>query len=387
MSEQILLVDDDRNILDGYRRSLHSEFSMETAQSGQEALALLAGKTTYSVIISDMRMPAMDGIELLKRVKKASPDTVRMMLTGNADVQTAIEAINEGSIFRFLIKPCAKETMAKAITSALMQYRLIVAEKQLLEQTLSGCLQVLSEVLSLVNPAAFSRAERARRYIHHVVTAMQLGNPWQYEVAAMLSQLGCVTLAPETIDAVYGGQTLSPSEQAQYDEHPRVASALISKIPRLEPIAWMIGHQNHPITKSDEGEDSEMRTGAEILRLVLEYEQLTHQGVSRTESAHRLAMKNRQFSPKFFETLVMLDPNAEDSEIRKTRIADLTPGMILQQEVRTRSGLLLVSRGQQVTPMLIFKLKNSHGRGDIPGDVMVSLPKSTLSFVKSASSD
>jgi hypothetical protein len=93
--------------------------------------------------------------------------------------------------------------MAKTITAALIQYRLITAEKQLLEQTLSGCLQVLSELLSLVNPAAFSRAERARRYIHHVVTAMKLGNPWQYEVAAILSQLGCVTLAPETIEAIY----------------------------------------------------------------------------------------------------------------------------------------------------------------------------------------
>jgi DNA-binding NtrC family response regulator len=184
MSEKILLVDDDRYILDGYRRSLRSEFSMETAQSGQEALGLLEDKTAYAVVISDMRMPGMDGIELLKRVKKASPDTVRIMLTGNADVQTAIEAINEGSIFRFLIKPCSKETMARTITAALVQYRLVIAEKQLLEQTLSGCLQVLTEVLSLVNPAAFSRAERARRYIHHVVTAMQLGNPWQYEVAA-----------------------------------------------------------------------------------------------------------------------------------------------------------------------------------------------------------
>jgi len=386
MSEKILLVDDDRYILDGYRRSLRSEFSMETAQSGQEALGLLEDKTAYAEVISDMRMPGMDGIELLKRVKKASPDTVRIMLTGNADVQTAIEAINEGSIFRFLIKPCSKETMARTITAALVQYRLVIAEKQLLEQTLSGCLQVLTEVLSLVNPAAFSRAERARRYIHHVVTAMQLGNPWQYEVAAMLSQLGCVTLPPETVDAIYRGDTLTPSEQSQYDEHPTVASGLISKIPRLEPIAWMIGHQNQPVARNEEVEDSEMRTGAEILRLILEYEQLTHRGVSRTESAHLLAMKNRQFSPKFFETLVMLDPNAEDSEIRKHRIEDLTPGMILQQEIRTRSGLLLVSRGQEVTPMLIFKLKNPYSRGDIPGEVMVSMPKSSLSFVKSASS-
>ena len=386
MSEQILLVDDDRNVLDGYTRSLRHEFSMGTAQSGREALAMLEGKSAYAVVISDMRMPGMDGIELLKRVKKASPDTVRIMLTGNADLETAIEAINEGSIFRFLIKPCSKEAMARTITAALVQYRLIIAEKQLLEQTLSGCLQVLTEVLSLVNPAAFSRAERARRYIHYVVTAMEVGNPWQYEVAAMLSQLGCVTLPPETVDAVYRGDRLTEMEQAQYDEHPKVASGLIAKIPRLEPIAWMIGHQNRRVMKDKKVEDSEVRRGAEILRLILEYEQLTHQGVSRTESAHQLAMMNRQFSPKFFETLVMLDPNAEDSEIKKHRIEDLAPGMIMQQEVRTKSGLLLVSRGQEVTSMLIFKLKNSYGRGDIAGDVMVSLAKSTLSFVKGASS-
>ena len=216
MSEQILLVDDDRNVLDGYRRNLRGEFSVDTVESGQEALAQLESKGPYAVVISDMKMPGMDGIELLRRVKSAAPDTVRVMLTGHAETQTAIEAINEGSIFRFLIKPCDKEMMAKTITAALVQHRLITAEKQLLEQTLSGCLQVLSEVLSLVNPAAFSRAERARRYIHHVATAMKLGNPWQYEVAAILSQLGCVTLAPETIETVYQGRNLSPAEQAQY---------------------------------------------------------------------------------------------------------------------------------------------------------------------------
>ena len=102
-----------------------------------------------------------------------------------------------------------------------------------------------------------------------------------------------------------------------------------------------------------------MRTGAEILRVVLEYEQLTRGGKSRTESAHLLARKNAQFSAKFFEALVMLDPNAEASEIKKHRFDDLIPGMILQQEVRTTSGTLVVSRGQEVTPMLIFKLKNS----------------------------
>src|SRR5256885_3529058 len=384
MAEKILLVDDEPNVLDGYRRTLGREFTMETAVGGQEALALME-KAPYAVVVSDMRMPGMDGVQLLSRVKTQSPDTIRVMLTGHADMETAINAINEGSIFRFLNKPTTKEMMAKTLTAALVQHRLVTAEKQLLEQTLSGALQVLTEVLSLVNPAAFSRAGRARRYIHHVVTSMKLGNPWQYEVAAMLSQLGCVTLAPETIDAVYKGDTLSPEEQAQYDSHPNVAYQLLSKIPRLEPIAWMIRHQNRAVSQSENTELPDIRKGAEVLRLVLEYEQATHQGASRTEAAHTLARQNSEMGPEFFAALVALDPNAEEGQVKRCSIDELYAGMIIQQDVQTNGGSLLVSTGQEVTPTVISKLKNFHARGSIDGYVKVSSAKSTLSFVKAAS--
>lgn len=384
MPEKILLVDDDSNVLDGYRRGLRGEFVLETALGGEDALSLTRANGPYAVVISDMRMPGMDGIQLLSSIKALSPDTIRVMLTGNADTETAINAINEGNIFRFLSKPCSKDVMAKTITAALMQYRLVTAEKQLLEQTLSGSLQVLTEVLSLVNPAAFSRAERARRYIHHVVTAMKLGNPWQYEVAAMLSQLGCVTLAPETIDAVYRGEALTPNEEAQYEAHPNVAYALLSRIPRLEPIAWMIQHQNRPAPREADSEMADMRLGAEILRLILAYEKSIHQGMSRTEAAHLLARQNTNFSPEFFHALVTLDPNSEESEVRKCRIDDLSPGMIIQHEVRSYQGTLLVSKGQEVTSTVIFKLKNFHARLAIGGEVTVSVPMTTLAFVKGA---
>src|SRR5260370_8053653 len=122
------------------------------------------------------------------------------------------------------------------------------------------------------------RAEGARGYIQQVGTGMKLGNPWQYEVAAILSELGCVTLAPETIEAIYRGDTLSAAEQAQYDTHPKVAFELLSKIPRLKPIAWMIEHQNRPVSPA-ESEGGEMKTGAEILRLIREYEQLIRKGM------------------------------------------------------------------------------------------------------------
>lgn len=384
MAEKILLVDDDTNILDGYRRILSREFLLETALGGEEALRMVAAHGPYAVVVSDMRMPGMDGIQLLGKVKAQAPNTVRVMLTGNADMDTAIDAINEGNIFRFLNKPCGKEMMAKTLTAALVQYRLVTAEDQLLEQTLSGCIQVLTEVLSLVNPAAFGRAERARRYIHQIVSAMKLGNPWQYEVAAMMSQLGCVTLAPETIQAVYSGEQLSANERAQYDAHPNVAYGLLSKIPRLEPIAWMIEHQNHPVS-ADDSAGKDIRLGGEILRLTLAYEKLIQKGTSRNEAVHALALQNKGFSPEFFEALVALDPNAEEGEVRKCRIELLTVGMIVQSDVRTVDGMLLVSKGQEVSPPLILKLKNFHARRMIGAEVTISMPKTTLAFVKGVS--
>jgi hypothetical protein len=203
----------------------------------------------------------------------------------------------------------------------------------------------------------------------------------------MMSQLGCVTLAPETVEAVFNGEPLTPTEQAQYDAHPHVAYDLLSKIPRLEPIAWMVEHQNKPLPEPGPGdfETPDMRRGAGILRLILDYEKLIHKGVSRNEAAHALALQNKNFSPEFFHALVELDPNAEEGEIKKCRIELLTPGMIVQQEVRTSDGVLLISKGQEVTPPLILKLKNFHGRHVIAGDVTVSMPTTTIAFAKGAS--
>src|SRR5258708_1027394 len=115
MADRILMVDDNPNLLDGNRRSLSREFLLETALGGQLALNLSKENGPYGGVVNDMRMAGMDGLQLLSKIKALSPDTTRVMLTGNADMDTAVHAINEGSIFRFLSKPCAKELMAKTL--------------------------------------------------------------------------------------------------------------------------------------------------------------------------------------------------------------------------------------------------------------------------------
>ena len=107
MTTRVLCVDDDSNILLGYQRALRKQFQIEVALGGAEGLAAVRNRGPYAVIVADMRMPDMNGVELLAQVREIAPDTVRMMLTGNADQQTALVAVNQGHIFRFMTKPCA----------------------------------------------------------------------------------------------------------------------------------------------------------------------------------------------------------------------------------------------------------------------------------------
>jgi DNA-binding NtrC family response regulator len=159
-NDRILFVDDEANVLAAIKRQLHKQFALTTLQQPQSALKLIEESGPFAVIVSDMRMPEMDGIRFLVRAREIAPDSVRIMLTGNADQQTAIEAVNEGHIFRFLNKPCDTERLVNALNAGLEQHRLIRAEKDLLSETLNGSVRVLTDVLELANPTVYGRASR-----------------------------------------------------------------------------------------------------------------------------------------------------------------------------------------------------------------------------------
>src|ERR1022692_4876094 len=193
-------------------RQFRRQFEIRTAVGPVLGLQAIAEAGPFAVVVSDLRMPVMDGVEFLTRVRAISPDSVRVMLTGQADMEAAIAAVNQGNIFQFLTKPCPSGTLTRALNSALEQYRLITAERELLEQTLRGSVGVLSEILSLPNPVAFGRAQRIRRYVVHMSARLDLPGRWQFEVAAMLSQIGSVTVPPEVMDKYYRRDPLTPEE-------------------------------------------------------------------------------------------------------------------------------------------------------------------------------
>lgn len=375
MSDKILFVDDEPILLQGYQRSLRKDLQISTAVGGAAALLLVKQEGPFGVIVSDMRMPEMNGIEFLTRVRKLAPDAVRIMLTGGSDLDVAIHAVNEGNIFRFLSKPANKDTLAKTLADSLAQYHLVCAEKELLENTLRGTVYVLTEVLSLVSPAAFSRATRVRRYVQHVVNELSLAHPWKYEVAAMMSQLGCVTLDPNILETVYSGQDLSPEEEAQYATHPLVAQDLLKSIPRMESIAWMIAHQFEPLPSEWDTGDREMadtRLGAQILRAAIIFDGFLRKRHSRVEAAHFLTRRFSGLNPKIIEALMELEPEVAGEGTRTAGVADLHAGMVLQQEVRTKEGILIAAKGQEVTAPLLIKLQSFWKKSAIADSVSVS---------------
>ena len=126
---RILLVDDDLAALEGLRRHLWKHFDVTIARGGEEALHLAVSQEPFAVVVSDLRMPGMDGIALLSALRKSSPETVRVLLTGFGDLDVAIAAVNEGNVFRFLEKPCPPWALALALQDSVNHHRLILAAR------------------------------------------------------------------------------------------------------------------------------------------------------------------------------------------------------------------------------------------------------------------
>ncbi|MDR3584123.1 MAG: response regulator, partial [Desulfosporosinus sp.] len=155
MNNKVLLVDDDLNVLQAYTRTLRGNFKVSTTDNGAEGLQILKKEGPFAVIVTDYRMPKMNGIQFLAYAKELIPDTIRIMLSGQADLDVSIQAVNEGNVFRFLNKPCPTEQLIKVLDTAIEQYRLVMSERELLDKTLKGSVKLLLDISNAVNPQIF----------------------------------------------------------------------------------------------------------------------------------------------------------------------------------------------------------------------------------------
>lgn len=365
MNQRVLFVDDEPNVLEGIQRTLRKQVELQTASSGAEALRLIGESGPFAVIISDMRMPAMNGAQFLAKVREREPDTVRMILSGHADLEATIAAVNEGHIYRFLTKPCPTDRLLAAVEDGLHQHRLLTAEKVLLEQTLSGAVKMLIEILGMVSPAASNRAARLQRYTIELSAALGLASHWEWGLAAFVSQIGCVALPREMLFKVEACQTLNDEERRLYEAHPEVAGKLLAAIPRLEDVAAIVSAQFGSLNTKDLPDDLRQwdirKAGQLLLRSAIEYDRLVSRGASRDSAINTLRESTLRFPSTVLKALARLSTSVRGTIVRQIRLADLTVGMTLDEDLVSPKGIRLVPSGAEVTTTLMIRLTSIAG--------------------------
>jgi FixJ family two-component response regulator len=363
---KILLVDDETHVVDGLAQVLRREYDVRTATNPQDALRGLSEINGLAVVVSDFRMPGMDGATFLHEVMVRRPDVARILLTGEAGRDGAVRAINEGQILRFLSKPCPADEVKKAIEAGVIQHRLIQAERSVLQETLIGCIKVLMEVLAIANPVAFGRAERIQKLAARVAERFNCADFWQLDAAALLSQLGYITVPQDVLEKVYRVEPLSASEQQKVNAVPDVSNALLEHIPRLEPVIQVLAALKWNDAQIAKLGDGTIGLGTRILGAVIEHESLAAAGKSRDEIRVEMHKKVGRFGEKL---LMQLDDCAAQNPLpsvptatneREVLLRDAVPGSRLLCELRTEDGALLVPMNFEVTRTLLERLANIH---------------------------
>jgi CheY-like chemotaxis protein len=362
---RLLCVDDDPVVLATLAIQLGREFEVLTADNGDKALEIMRSSGPIAVVLSDMRMPHMDGATLLSRVRQQWPDTVRILSTADADLSAAISVVNNGRVSRCLTKSASPGAMMQAVREAVEQYRLKTSERDLLERTLRGAVQALAEVLALTDPGAFGRAGRVQRLALTIAARAQLEPHWPLELAALLSQLGSVSLPHEVVKKVYLGDALSAEEEAMVRRMPEVTDRLLAPIPRLEVVREILRQSSRPGAAGGvpPGAAPELRhvlRSAAILRLAEDFDQGEMRGLSDAAVLAQLRSRGNEYDSALVAHLeAIIGAKAADRfEIRELPVRLLQIGMVLADDLRNRAGLLLAPRGSEITSSFVERARN-----------------------------
>lgn len=351
MADKVLLVDDEEHVLRGYHRNLHRTFKLEVAMGGVQALQALEHHGPFAVVVADMRMPGMTGLDVLQEVMRLAPETTRIMLTGNLDLQTAMDAVNQGRVFRFLTKPCSPETLAAAIQAGIRQHQLLIAEQELLQETLMGSLQVLMDLLSTLDPEALGRGRMLRDRAVLLARALRFTPEWDLETAALLLPIGRIALPPELLAKLKAEAPLDLRERALVDRVPETGAQLLANIPRLQEVARMVRYHAKGYDGSGNPADGAaaegLPMGARILKALNDFTRLEQVRRSRKVALEELALHRTQYDPRVLEALYAQfgTPAAAATADRACPVEDLREGMILARDIHTRSGRPVLMAG------------------------------------------
>jgi response regulator RpfG family c-di-GMP phosphodiesterase len=366
MKPRILLVDDEENLLQGYTRVLRGKFAVDTALGGEPALQAMADRGPYAVVVSDMRMPGMDGVTFLAKAMRLFPDTVRIMLTGNADQGTAMEAVNQGEVFRFLTKPCEVEQLARTLEHAVRQHQLITAEKSLVEDTLKGAIRMLVELLSCLDPISFGRAQAMAAHAEAIGHEMGMENPWVLGIASILSQIGILTVPEGVAIKLHTGAFLNSHERELANRIPEIGADLIRNIPRLEEVAEAVLYMNKNFNGTGFPEDGRKEEaipiGGRILRVVWDFERLLSKFGNPLATVRDMEGRTSWYDldvlRAFTRCLMAQEVETQIAPAQQIGLHELRTGHVLLAGIETMEGMLVIPESTTIDMAHLQKLRN-----------------------------
>ena len=376
MQECVMLIDDEPNVLSGLKRQLRKKHNIITANSGSDAIGILESSPPIAVVMCDMRMPGMDGIETLQSIKKKSPDTVRTMLTGNADQKSAIDAINKGQIFRFFSKPCEIEILEQGLADAIKQYRLVEAEKELLEQTLAGSVKILTDVLSLSDPKLFEHSSRVRNWVGKLKSKLKLENAWHLNLAVMLAPIGNVSVPKEILLKHLNGDLLTSQELHIVEQVPEISRDLISNIPRLEAVAEIVYYQDKNFDGSGFPDDDicgdKIPQVSRLLKITNDLAKITETATPTSTDFDFISRNASHYDPSLLsmvrrELMVEIETEANRRELVQIKVELIRPGDLLKDNIVTTDGQLLLARGLEISEAQVRKIRGLSKVGRVKG--------------------
>jgi CheY-like chemotaxis protein len=346
---QILCIDDESAVLEGLELSLHGLGEIHTAESGAEGLQIASRLPRLALVICDMRMPLRDGARVLQDFHEAHPDATRILLTGYTDITDAISAVNHGRIFRFLTKPCQREVLHASVRDALRQYELVCAERELLEHTLKGAIDAMTDALATANPAVFGQAQRVRTLCAALAERLNGRSDWVLEIAAMLLHLGLVGLPEDLQKRLLQGEDPDQRQRQLVAQGFSHALENLQRVPRLGPVRDVI-RLAEPLAGGNlewapEQRDA-IRQWSAILRAARSFVRLEANGFPADAAVAKLRPSLDQ---QLIDALSALVGGGDGgSDIREVGLAALESGMVLAKPLYTESGQLLAPAGYEI---------------------------------------
>ncbi len=354
MSNQILFVDDDASLLSTMKRNLSLEFTVQTAEGGEVALEMVNQQGDYAVVVVDMQMPKMNGIQTIASLRQRMPNAVFVMLTGNQDLTTAIQAVNDGRVFRFLTKPCQVFEISAAIQAAQQQHNLIIAEKELLSGTFAGAINLMTDVIEMQEERHVDTGRMAEALVD-LAARMQIEIGWEEKVAARIFLVGIAMLGPEDSIKFVSLDPTTAEHKAMFARICKKSASMLARLPRL---GWIVDLLKHvPNADYYESGCDRIESGALLLRIVFYWNFLTNKGLCVEAATGVIENIMPDLSSRMIQSMQCLHDNHDAHMLTKIAIGKLQPGMIPYENIAVPRGGFAVAKGRVLTETMIQNLR------------------------------